>query len=269
MRYALHSSCTPAYLKEADEIIVLYEHRERILDYPSKYPNAAITIQCYDSEEIIDWKWLAAMSKQFQNGFTVGVMKFQQIHEAENFSIKAYLLKPVNNFMELNRLYSAGVPYVYLDAPLFFSLDKIKRFSIPVRFLPTVIDASPGYLTTFEHGTWIRPEDIALYDMIPNSIVEFQNTTSTKAEEAFWRVYAKDGYWKGDLGFLLLEAKGKNIANDLIVPPFGSSRLTCRQHCEEFPLSAGCHICNGALIMANREMVQSYLDFQEEQKSQD
>jgi len=111
--------------------------------------------------------------------------------------------------MELNRLYSAGVPCVYLDAPLFFSMDKIKRFNIPVRLLPNVIDASPGYLTTFAHGTWIRPEDIKEYDIIPNAIVEFQNTVNARAEEAFWRVYAKDGKWDGDLGFLFLEVKGQ------------------------------------------------------------
>lgn len=153
--------------------------------------------------------------------------------------------------MELNRLYNAGVPYIYLDSPLFFSIDKVKRFNIPVRFLPNMVDASPGYLTAMAHGTWIRPEDLQRYDVIPNSIVEFQNTVNPKAEEAYWRVYAQDGFWKGDLGYLLPEAKGLNIANYLIIPEFGESRMTCRQHCEEYPLSAGCHLCDRALLLAN------------------
>ena len=44
MKYALHAWCDKEYLRQADEIIVKYSEKERSLEYPELYPNAAITI---------------------------------------------------------------------------------------------------------------------------------------------------------------------------------------------------------------------------------
>lgn len=59
IKFALHAWCDREYLAQADEIIVKYSEKERILEYPELYPNVAVTIQCYEETAAdIDWKWL-------------------------------------------------------------------------------------------------------------------------------------------------------------------------------------------------------------------
>ena len=116
-----------------------------------------------------------------------------------------------------------------------------------MRWTPTVVDASMHtILSKLEHGTWIRPEDLQLYDIIEGCTVEFPDVNGSRAEQALFKIY-KSGVWEQDLGLLLLEFKGMNVANYLIPPGFGKARCNCSQKCETFPNGDGCHICEHAL----------------------
>ena len=261
IKFALHAWCDREYLAQADEIIVKYSEKERILEYPELYPNAAVTIQCYEETAAdIDWKWLKNMAPLFPKGFTIGVVNFNMIPIAKSYGLKAYFLSYLNTYAELNRACREGLAYVYLNQPLFSSHDKIKRFGIPVRWTPNVVDASMhNILSKLEHGTWIRPEDLQLYDIIEGCIVEFPDVNGSRAEQALFKIY-KSGVWEQDLGLLLLEFKGMNVANYLIPPGFGKARCNCSQKCETFPNGDGCHICEHALQIANRNSISEYFD---------
>ena len=261
MKFALHAWCDKEYLAQADEIIVKYSEKERILEYPELYPNAAVTIQCYkETANDIDWKWLKSMAPLFPHGFSVGVIYFNMIPIARLHGLNAYFLSYLDTFAELNRAYHEGSSYVYLNQPLFSQHDKVVRFGIPVRWTPNVVDASMrNVLGKLEHGTWIRPEDLPLYDIIDGCIVEFPGANGSRAEQALFRIY-KSGVWEQDLGLLLLEFKGMNVANYLIPPDFGKTRCNCAQKCETFPNGDGCHICEHALQIADFNNVNEYFN---------
>lgn len=260
MRYALHAWCDKKYLAKADEIIVKYKEKERILDYPDQYPQAAVTIQCFDENlEDIDWKWLQAMKEQFQQGFSIGVNTIDGLHIAHEYKIPAYLLKHINNFAELNRAYGAGACYFYVDQPLFSSINRLKEFGVPIRWTPNLVDSSPGYLLRILHGTWIRPEDIDKYDIIPGCTVEFpqtQLTNGSTAEQSYFKFYHDDKEFDFDLGMLLPEFKGFNIENYLIDPNLAEARMNCGQRCEWRPRGLGpCQICDRVAENANQEIL--------------
>ncbi len=169
----------------------------------------------------------------------------------------AYLMRYVTTFAELNKLYDLGVSYVMIGQPLFFSLDKVKRFGIPVRWTPNVVDNGSIPLSYIEHGSWIRPEDLTKYDIIPNCVAEFPGAKDYKAEQALYKVYKK-GEWPQDLGFLLPEFNGYNINNYLLFsnPDYScDKRLNCHQLCEETPGRTLCHYCNTWFKLANPDFL--------------
>lgn len=180
----------------------------------------------------------------------------QLLEEAGSKNINAYLLRYITTYAELNRLKSLNVCYVMLGQPLFSSIDKVRRFEIPVRWTPNVVDNSNFGLNSLAHGTWIRPEDLKFYDEIPDSIAEFPGARDYKAEQAFFRVYKK-GEWQQDLGSLLLEFKGMNINNYLLSTDesFGKTRMNCHQMCEETPGGVLCHYCDTCFRLANPEFI--------------
>lgn len=259
MKFALHAWCDKETLAQADEIIVDYKEKERILDYPEDFPQTAVTIHVRQGQDI-DWEWLKGMRHSFPFGFTIGTSDIQTFHKAHEYELKSYLLSYISTFAELNRFYKENAAYVYLNQPLFSMHEKIKRFNIPVRWTPNIIDASgQNCLIDFTHGTWIRPEDIELYDIIPKCIVEFPGMSSSKAEQALFQVYKK-GIWEQDLGLLLPQLKDMGIANYLIHDDFGKMRCNCGQICETFPNATGCHACNNAILLANKEILNDYFN---------
>lgn len=265
MKFALHSNCDKSYLQKADEIIVYYKDREKLMDFPDKYPGKAVTIQCY-SEAVsdIDWEWCVSVSKIFPQGFSMGLMSISAIQEAISRGLKAYMLKTINTFMELDYLRSIGVSYVYLDEPLFFLIDKVKTFGIPVRYIPNLVDSSPGYLQRPQHGTWIRPEDFHMYDF-EGCIAEFQGI-HTKGEMAYFRVYKEQKEWLGRFNLLLPDLEGFDVDNFLLESELTEKRLNCGHRCEASPGGTGCHLCDMAFQLARRELVTDYVEAMKNKK---
>lgn len=256
MRYALRARCDKKHLQQADEIIVFYKERERILDYPEEYPNAAVTIQCFDvSDDEIDWKWFAAMKPNFPNGLTVGVNTHDGVIAGKLWEVDTYLLKYINTYAELNELIEEGACYVLLDQPLFSSIDKIKRFNIPVRWIPNITNPY-GHLQRLTHGIWIRPEDIEQYNIHEKCVVEFiQPPGLTRGEQALFDIYKK-GTWEQRLGNLVQDFNEKDWVNYLIDEELITKRLNCGQRCEEYPQGNGCHACDLALQLSDPALLQ-------------
>ena len=257
MKYALTTKCGKKYLEEADEIIVTYKEKEKLLDYQELYSTKPVTVQCWDfTNGLVDMQWLKKVSTQYPNGFSVGVLSIAELEQAIAEGLHAYLLMTINNFAQLNMLVDMGAAYVYLAQPLFSSLDKVQRFDINIRWVPNLIDAR----YKLAHETWIRPEDIELYaEMFPDSICEFVGMKTAQAEQAMYRIY-KSGEWQQNLGFIFPEFKDQDIANWLIDDQIGKQRLTCRQHCEEYPNGAGCHACDLGLQLAKKDLLQKFVD---------
>ena len=253
MKYALHARCQKNFLKKADDIIVDYKEKERILDYPEEYPDTAVTIQFYNVPiEEIDWIWLQNMAPMFPKGFTLGFVDMLSLRMALDLKLKAYLLKHINNFAELSMLKEIGVCFVYLDQPLFSSIDKIKKYELPVRWTPNLVDSTPGYLQRLQHGSWIRPEDIDMYNINDGCICEFISSNGYAGEQAYFKIYTKK-MWPQDFGYIYPEFENLNINNFLLTSKLTEIRLNCHQRCEETPGGAGCHVCDLEFFMANND----------------
>lgn len=259
MKYSLRARCEKKFLQQADEIIVYYKEKERILDYPDTYPEAAVTIQCFDiSDDEIDWKWLSSMQHSFQKGFSVGVNSFEAVQAGKLWQVKTYLLKYINTFAELNQLLAEDVCYVYLDQPLFSMIDKIKRFNVGVRWIPNLTNPL-GHLQKIEHGIWIRPEDIGEYNINEDCIVEFAQTPGGyRGEQSLFLIYSNKGTWEQRLGNIIQDFDNTNTVNYFIDEELIKLRLNCGQRCEEYPGSEGCHACELALKIADPQLLQKF-----------
>ena len=103
-------------------------------------------------------------------------------------------------------------------------------------------------------GTWIRPEDIHLYEDYV-AAMEFEDCKPTK-EQALFRIYTQQKEWPGDLGLLITNFNHLGL-NRLILPEVGEKRLDCRHICQ---LGGHCRICYRAMDLANKEDLTDYAE---------
>ena len=98
-------------------------------------------------------------------------------------------------------------------------------------------------------GSWIRPEDLHLYEDLADS-VEFLDC-DIKKEQALYRIYAEDKAWSGGLHYIISNIS-KDATNRMIPPSFTQNRLNCRQRCQE---GGVCRACYHILTLANEEFL--------------
>jgi hypothetical protein len=152
---------------------------------------------------------------------------------------------PISTYYDLRALKELGVAYVRLDAPLFFEMDEVKKFGIPVRAVPNM--ACLGEIPTKNgiYGTWIRPDDVELYeDYI--ACLEFEDC-DTNREGVLYRIYAEQKVWGGPLSMLVSNLVS-DAENHLISQDGTKIRLNCGQKCQK---RGGCYICERVLRLAD------------------
>ena len=195
MKYSLSSRQSAEYLKKADEIKVEYRDRKIIPDLAEKYPNARINLVLpYDwkSEQEIDWKEIYTYSKLTRDNFILGITSSNHLSQADEHKIDVYHRAPIHTFQELNDVRQSGIDEVILGAPLFFHLDKIKRYFPTMKIRAVANVALPEGSMSYNDGVcglWIRPEDVALYEEYGVTTIEFFADHS--AEQALYRIYAE------------------------------------------------------------------------------
>jgi hypothetical protein len=181
--------------------------------------------------------------------------------ECKKLNVPFYWGYPVSTYYDLRALKELGVAYVRLDAPLFFEMDEVKKFGIPVRAVPNV--ACLGEIPTKNgiYGTWIRPDDVELYEDYV-ACLEFEDC-DMKKEGALYKIYAVDHVWGGPLS-LIINGIDTNAENYLIAKEATASRLFCKQRCQK---NGKCRICYRALRLADQVLLQDYVNkIQEEEE---
>lgn len=256
MKYSLSSRQSPEYLAKADEIKVQYRDRNIIPDLFEKYPKATVNLTRYymDCDENIDWKQINIFHVLGQGRFIIGLSLPDEMAEARSRGYKFYYLSPARTFQELNDHIRAGVCYVRLGAPLFFQMDKVKKFNIPVRATANAANND----TLFERpngatGVWIRPEDVGIYEPYIDVLEFVGNKTQ---EQALYRIYAEQHAWSGELG-LIIKDLNYPCTNRMVPPTLAETRLNCGQKCQE---NDKCHLCFRTFDLANPELIHNYLD---------
>ena len=258
LKYSLSSRQTAEYLEQADEIRFEYRDRKAIPDFIAKYPTARINlVLSYDSssETEIDWNEIYVNAKLAHDRFIVGIVNGTQLAAAREKGVHFYHRAPLYTFQELRDLYFAGANEVILGAPLFFQLDKISRYypAFSIRAVANV--ALPeGSMSPNDGvcGTWIRPEDVPLYEQYVDTIEFFGEQT---VEQALFRIYALQHRWSGELKQIVKDLD-HDATNRMIPPTLAEARISCGQKCM---MNNVCHLCHRTLDLAKPEMWSNYL----------
>ena len=254
MKYCLSSRQKYEYLKKADSIKVAFRDRNIIPDLIEKYPEAEIVLTINrEKDEKFSWAELKRWGILARGRLICCLQSMFDKDECKNANLKFYWGYPVNNYYDLQALKNLGVAYVRLDAPLFFEMNKVKKFGIPVRAVPNIAHLGEIPSKNGICGTWIRPEDIELYeDYI--SVCEFEDC-DMKKESALYRIYAEQKVWGGPLSMIISNIETK-AENHLISQEGTQMRLNCGQKCQK---NGRCHICERVLRLADSEKLQNYL----------
>ena len=253
MRICLSARQQKEYLERVDEIIFEYRDRDAVIKYHDLYPDKMMNLNCSDILKI-DWEQIIKIKDYIGENFVIGIDDVNIASICNNFKIKFYFTYPITSYDELSAVINLGSYYIRLGASLFFDLDNIQKFfpEIKIRLIPNV--AYDDQYTRYSgiYGTWIRPEDLILYDEYAD-IVEFQ-AEDPQRERALYRIYIEEHTWPGDLDMIItnFNATGQNA---FLPPDMGEKRLNCRQRCMS---RQPCHICKIALAIADRDLLEDY-----------
>lgn len=243
------------YLNKADEIKVQFRDRRAIPDYIEKYPGKTIIVEHRFGDDPIDekdWKEFKIDNTLARENFYLCLSSLQDTVLCKEYGLKFYLGYPVQTFYELQGLKNLGVSFVKLGAPLFFEMDKVKQIGIPVRAIPNVAYADGLPREDGVCGTWIRPEDVELYEDYITSY-EFEDCDKAK-EQALFRIYGEKHAWSGELDYIITNINYKGT-NRMIPQDFTQHRLNCGQRCQS---GSSCKLCYRYLNLANPEKIKEY-----------
>ena len=149
---------------------------------------------------------------------------------------------------------ASSVCGVYLDAPLFFQMEKVRRFGLPIFAIANqAIQTALFQREDGVVGTWIRPEDVSAYEAYVYSI-EFSGTL--QQQRALFRVYVDRKEWNGELGLLVYDLNFI-CSNRMIPPTLVEARKNCGQRCME---GNGCRLCYRTLDLANPELLSKAIE---------
>ena len=244
MKYCLNCMCRSEYLDQADEIYIPIQNSGLIYDIIKDYPNADLILQTSVNESA-NWQEIVAINEQSNNRLIICCGDYATLLQAKTYSIKHFYEYPISTYYELNSVKDLDVCYLRLSEPLFFDLDRVSKYGIPIRAIPNI--AYKDYLPHENgiHGTWIRPEDVDDYEQYID-ILEFDVSILSnprEKEEVLFKVY-KDKYWPNDLNILITNLNyscdNKYVSKDRLIP----TRFNCRQNCE---MTGHCHLCEHAL----------------------
>lgn len=253
IKICLSSKQTKEYLNKADEIMVEYKDRKAIIDLGHNYKAAIILDVPFLESGRLDWAEIEKYKVLSPGGFMLCLHTISLVEDCKAHEINFYLDFYIKTFYELEQVALLGPAYIQVDAPLFFQQDLVKSFNIPQRINPTTTNTSIFKGVDPLTGTWVRPEDIDLYNPCT---VEFGVVDNNK-EQALERFYIEKRHWPGQLNLIIPDFPPQ-ILNRLISEELGKARLNCGQVCQ-IP-SRSCHLCHTAMkIAAMRNEIADYL----------
>ena len=258
MKYSMSSRQTKEYLEKADEIRFEYRDYRSLFDYIEEYPEKQLNLWIPSNQEEVDWKEIEIYQKLAGEHLVCCVGKIEHMQKCLELGVRFYYGYPITSYSELHDLINMGVCYVRLGEPLFFDLEQVSKFGVPVRCVPNV-----AYLHYFPRengitGTWIRPEDVEAYEPYVE-YMEFEDCDIRK-EQALYRIYAEDQNWPGEMNMLI-----SNLNYDALNRIVDSEATRCRINCGQRCMRTGtCRLCYTALNLAIKEKIEAYKAFLEE-----
>lgn len=253
MKFSITSRQPKELLNKADEIVVAYKDIKQILDLGHDYDKPIILDIPNQEYSNVNWPEITNYNILAKNNLVLKLHTFDGIAKCKENNLKFYIDYPLSSFEEIEQAITLGFSYLRVNDTLFFNMDLLDTYNIPIRFNP--LGSGNHYLKgEFEISAWVRPEDIDLYK---NGVMELNNL-SVEKEAAIYEVYAEKKEWPFQLNLLIPEIKS-DLLNSLVAPDFGERRYSCGKRCK-VP-NKSCHYCDLTLNLANMQnKIKQYKD---------
>lgn len=255
MKCCLNSRLPKQIMPKADQIKFQYRDKNSIPDYIDYHKT--IILDCYNIKEL-DWIQIKSFNKLCKEDFLLCLSNIDMAKQANSNNVKWYWGFPVTSMYEAKGLEQLGSQYLKLGAPLFFDLSRIKSLMPNMKFRHTPNVAYNDGLPRKDGvvGTWIRPEDIYLYDIYID-VIEFEDCDRDKEQELY-RIYMETNTWRSLLS-LLITNLNFDCMNRMIPKDMAFHRIDCQQKCQ---YGSNCKLCYRSLQLANPELIKKYADSQ-------
>lgn len=253
MKYGLRfDQKNKGYLNECDEIIIPYNKNFDELKLIADYPYKQFVIEIPYFVDDVDWKRLDNFNKMCQNRLVIEISDIDDVSLCKQYGLKFFYGFPSSTFEELNALKALGVSYFKVAAPLFFQLPDVKKLGVPVRMTANKSRWN-DIISTGMFGTWIRPEDVNLYEDYIDTIDFFSSTP--EQESALYRIYVHEKEWPGLLNQIIFDINCPGVSNRFLNSEITERRINCGQSCQK---NGNCQLCRRSFHLANREFLKQY-----------
>lgn len=244
MKYCISGRQSKYILEKADEIKLSYKDIDILPAYLRDYPTKTIVLDIPKEAEDIEWNKLKNLAKE--NNLILCLEDLFYAGLCNSLDIPFYWSYPISSWYELDGLIKLNPCYLFITNPLSFELDVVKKkTNIPLRLCPNLaydsyIPRENGIL-----GTWVRPEDINIYEKYIDTFEFVINDLSKEA--TLFRVYQQDGEWPGNLN-VLIGNLSVDVDSRMLPKEFGEVRTTCGQRCLK---NGRCHFCESAINLSD------------------
>lgn len=249
MKFCLSSQLQEKLLAQADEIKT--KHRQEVKPLLRKFAKAIVIYEIQPNDAIEAFQELNEIGKEFAGRLVCccqGVEQMAYLHKYyQNF--KVYNGFYTTNYLEARACVDYGASYLKPGAPLTHDLETLSRLETPIRLTPNIACEDAIYLPYGIYGSWIRPEDYAVYDAF-NVIYEFEDCDARK-EATLYDIYKNKKAWAGPINFLISNLDS-NALNRLISTDLAQERIRCKQKCMA---NGNCHLCKSYLTLADKELL--------------
>ena len=243
MKYCLNSNVSDIYLRQADQIFFVPDG-PALSELLEKYTQATIFVPPLAET----WDILDAYKNLFPDRIKIATYDIPMIQEAIERGFAVYYTPTVKDYMTLHAFEAMGCSEIFIDGPLFFDLPQVRKstkmiiHTCPNRSLYNHLPHQNPI-----HGTWIRPEDVPLYEPYIDVFEPYGITPS--AQGTAYKIYAIDAHWNGDIASIILDFNKDNkvVPNYNIVSDLAERRVDCKQSCERL---GSCTLCDRGFTLA-------------------
>lgn len=243
MSYCIQYSTKFKYFDDervAEVLVNSSTELEEMKKFCEVFPHKTVVLQFNDGIDAICLRNLIELKKSYANFKALFVNdkrlrtytrehkeEFEHLKENE---IPFFFNNYISDWDEVYLLTDLGVSDMYIVENLCFELDKVHELlsekNIQVRVFPNVAQSKYKYdIFSF----FIRPEDRELYDEYVD-IYEFYGYTDRYTDNTYFKVYADNEQWLGELGQLIIGLEDE-LDSRFVIPKFGEFRIRCGKRC--------------------------------------
>lgn len=252
MKYCLNYIKNTKYLNDFDEITIKFRPSDTsLVDFMLKHQHQRINIYIADNQDFLDNNRIklfdAIKDEHPELNFVFKLQEYQEeltqkvyqviVNDERDFQF--FFRTQARDFDTFWGLVNLKPTSIYIVEALGFNIkqcaEAAHEFGIDIRVYPNVAQSAwqttPGIMKFF-----IRPEDVKVYEPYVD-VMEFYG--DDKKVATYYRIYAKDGEWFGNLNELIISLD-EDIDSRCLLPQFAERRLGCGKRCLK---GHRCQIC--------------------------